>query len=88
MLSLDKDFLLIDKWERNQKENARNKFIFDYSKIDGIEVEGINEKDAPDYCDAFIASADYDGREMTEEELEQLNEDNDFVYDSVMNWLY
>ena len=79
---------MIDQWERNQKENARNKFIFDYSKIDSIEVEDIDERDAPDYSDAHISYAEYDGREMTEEELEQLNEDNGFVYDAVMNWLY
>jgi hypothetical protein len=78
----------IQNWERSQEYNAKKKFIFDYSLIDNIEVDGINHRDAPDFCDAFIASADYDGREMTEEELEELNEDNDFVYEAVCNWLW
>lgn len=78
----------IENWEHNQKENARNKFIFDYSKIGSIEIEDIDHRDAPDFCDAFISYAEYDGREMTEEELEQLNEDSDFRYESVINWLY
>lgn len=60
----------------------------DYSKIDNIEFEGIDLKDYPDFCDTYISSADYDGREMTEEELDTLNEDSDFVYESLMDYLY
>jgi hypothetical protein len=37
----------------------------DYKLIDNIEVDGIDFKDCPDFCDAFIASADYDGKPMT-----------------------
>jgi hypothetical protein len=40
--------------------------------------------DFPDFCDAYIASATYDGRDMTEEELEELNDDTDFVYKAVI----
>lgn len=61
---------------------------FDYSKIDNVSVAGIDTKDYPDFCDAFIESADYDGREMTDEELDALNDDRDFVYEKVMNKLY
>ena len=60
----------------------------DYSKIDNIEVDGIDYADYPDFCDAYIASADYDGREMTDEELNLLNDDSDFVYSAVENHLY
>lgn len=60
----------------------------DHSKITNIKIEDIDFKDAPDFCDAFIASADFDGVPMSEEELDELNEDADFVYESVMNYLY
>lgn len=60
----------------------------DYSKVDNIEVDGIDTNDYPDFVDAFIANADYDGREMTEEELEELNEDYDFVYEAVQSHLF
>lgn len=60
----------------------------DYSKIDDVEIEGIDPRDAPDFCDAFISSASYDGRDMTEEELEELNQDTSFVYEAVLDWLY
>ena len=59
-----------------------------YKLINNIEVEGIDTKDYPDFCDAFIASADYDGKEMTEEQLDELNEDSDFVYECVQNHLF
>jgi len=45
-------------------------------------------EDYGDFCDAYIESADYDGREMTEEELEVLNEDSQFVNEAVFSQLY
>lgn len=60
----------------------------DYSKLDDIVFSGIDHRDAPDYCDAFITSASYDGRELTKEELDELNEDTSFVYECLMNYLH
>jgi hypothetical protein len=60
----------------------------DLTKVDNIEFDGIDHADHPDYCDAYICGADYDGVEMTEEQLEELNEDRDFVYDKLMNHIY
>lgn len=57
----------------------------DYKKIDNIEMDGIDTKDYPDFCDAYIASADYDGVEMTEAQLDKINEDGDFILECVMN---
>ena len=51
----------------------------DYNKISNVFVGGIDMEDFPDFCEAYIESADYDGREMTEEELEILNEDGSFI---------
>jgi hypothetical protein len=59
-----------------------------YKLIDNIEVDGIDTNDYPDFCDAFISYADYNGVEMTDEQLEELNEDSDFVYSSVMAHLF
>ena len=60
----------------------------DYSKISNVQVANIRTWDAPDFTDAFIESADYGDREMTDEELEILNEDRDFVYECVLEDLY
>ena len=65
----------------------------DYSKVHDIEVDGIDTRDYPDFCDAFIAHATIeleDGtfRDATDAELDELNEDSDFVYAAVENYLY
>tara|TARA_R110000772_G_scaffold166843_1_gene278477 strand:- start:2123 stop:2302 length:180 start_codon:yes stop_codon:yes gene_type:complete len=51
--------------------------------IDNILVGGIDGNDYPDFCDAFIAGADIDGVAATEEQLEELNEDSNFVHECV-----
>ena len=51
----------------------------DYSKITNVFVSGIDMKDYPDFCDAYIESANYENREMTDEELDILNEDGSFI---------
>ena len=60
----------------------------DYKLISNIQFDGIDHKDAPDYCDAYIVSADYDGVEMTDEQIELLNDDRDYVYEKLMDYLY
>ncbi len=69
------------------------KVQLDYSKIHDIEVDGIDTRDYPDFCDAYIASAtieNEDGtfRDATDDEIEEMNEDGDFVYEQVENYLY
>ena len=61
----------------------------DLNEIDNIEVDGVDTKDYPDFCDAYITNADYKGVSMTDEQLDHLNENHgDFVYDAVMDHLY
>jgi len=77
---------------KNETANSTNIVLgavnLDYKLISNIQFDGIDHKDAPDYCDAYIVSAEYDGEEMTEEQLEELNEDSDFVYECVQNHLF
>ena len=61
----------------------------DLSKIDNIEFDDIEHRDAPDYSNAYIGSADYDGREMTVEELNYLNDvHNEWVHGKLYDHLY
>jgi len=66
----------------------KRKLTLDYSKITNIKVDGIHTWDYPDFVDAYIADATYDGRPMTEEELDVINEDSSFVYECVTEKLY
>ena len=59
----------------------------DTTKIDNVEFDNIDYTDYPDFCDAYISSADYNGIEMTDEELDALNDDNDLRYDLLMEFI-
>jgi hypothetical protein len=61
---------------------------FNKKLIDNIEVEGIDHRDYPEYVDAFVSSADYDGVEMTDEQLDELNEDYELVSELVWEYLF
>lgn len=60
----------------------------DYNKITNIEFDGIDRNDHPDYCDAYIVAAEYDGVPMTEEQLDEINEDRMFVHERLMTHLW
>lgn len=62
--------------------------MFDYREIKNVEIEGIDFRDAPDFCDAFITYAEYFGKELNEDELETLNQDSQFVYEQVLKRIY
>lgn len=54
-----------------------------------VELDGIDTRDYPDFCDAYITYAEHeDGTPLTDAELEALNGDKDFVYQCVINHLY
>jgi hypothetical protein len=57
-----------------------------YSLISNIEFKGINHRDYPDYCDAYIVSAEYDGEEMTQEQIEMI--DADFFYEKLIKQIF
>jgi len=53
----------------------------DLTKIDNISFDGIDYNDHPDYSDAFIESADYDGHKINDDDLE-------FIHDNYIDWIY
>lgn len=89
----------IRTWYLRTKRHTRNLIKrydprrLNYSRITDIEVDGVDTSDYPDFCDAYICSANYKTiwgtyRELTEDELERLNEDSSFVYDQVIDRLF
>jgi hypothetical protein len=51
--------------------------------VDHVEFD---PRDYPDFCDSFITEAHWEdtGIELTDEELDELNTDGDFVYEAVI----
>jgi hypothetical protein len=68
----------------NRINDLKNGDFLDYKKVGNIEFDGIDHKDYPDYCNAYILSAEYNGEQMTEQQIEELNEDLDFVYEKLL----
>jgi hypothetical protein len=71
------------------------KFTFNHSdrgaytaEIEDIIIDGLDTRDYPDFCDAFITEARLEGRMATDEELDQMNDDGEFRYDQVMESVY
>jgi|SaaInl4_200m_RNA_FD_contig_101_165145_length_1063_multi_4_in_0_out_0_2 hypothetical protein len=64
--------------------------MVDTKSVIDVEVNGIDERDYPDYVDAFIADARWrdSGEHLTDHELDELNSEYDFVYDEVMKVLH
>jgi len=58
------------------------------AEVSDIETDGLDTHDYPDFVDAFICDASIDGKQATEEELDQMNDDGMFVYEAVESSLY
>ena len=65
------------------------KYTFDNTDkevtISDFKFAGVMHWDYPDYVDAFLDSAKVDGREATEAELNEIQEDSDLVYSILMD---
>lgn len=57
-------------------------------ELENIEWDGINGRDAPDFCDAFITYAEDNGVPLTDKELDELNENSELVYELLIDHLY
>ena len=63
--------------------------MIDAYKVTDLVWSDVDHSDYPDYCDAFIESATYKDREMTEDEIEELMDDNpEWCYDRLMEWIH
>jgi len=59
------------------------------SQIENMAFEGVDFSDYPDFVDAFLVSADINGRELTEEEVDYLNDEHyEFVNESVFDSIF
>ena len=50
----------------------------DFRKISNLQFDGIDTNDYPDFADAFCIYGEYDGEEMTDDQLDELNASGEF----------
>jgi hypothetical protein len=60
----------------------------DFSAITDVQFEDIDHSDYPDYCDAYIASCLYKGVPATQEEIEAINDNGEFVHEKLWDYLF
>ena len=59
--------------------------------IDNVQLDDVHLWDHPKYCDACICYAEWSGAPgvpLTDEELNELNEDTDFIHEELIKYLY
>ena len=62
---------------------------FDLNLIDDIEIDGIDMRDYPDFCDAFLLRATYKGKELSEDDLQYIQDSNlEWFYDQVWDTIH
>ena len=59
----------------------------DKSSISNIELSEVTVGDYPHFENAKIVSANYQGDQMNQKQLEELNKDSQFVYSCIFNQL-
>lgn len=79
------DNILIDHKFGDTGMSVQN---IDFSTVKVTEVDGIDMTDYPKFCDAYISEAEINGVEATEEQLEEINENGEFVLESVYDYIY
>ena len=60
-------------------------------EVTDVEIDGVDMKDYPDFCDAYIESAKFvsSGKELNDDELIKLQEDNpELFFEDVMETVY
>tara|TARA_R110000851_G_scaffold318554_1_gene482448 strand:+ start:168 stop:437 length:270 start_codon:yes stop_codon:yes gene_type:complete len=80
-------YKLMDKAIEGLQRTINSDNEMDYKLIDNIEIDGIDTKDYPDFSNAYIVSADYNGVAMNNAELDEVNDNQDFQYECIMNEL-
>ena len=58
------------------------------NQITNVVLDGIDMSDYPKFCDAYIVSADIDGKPATEAEIESIIEDGEIFYTLIENEIY
>lgn len=66
--------------------------MVDFSELDDIEFDSVDFRDAMDFSDAYICRClikdNGEWREATEVELDEINDNSDFVYEELLKQVF
>jgi len=76
----------------DNRYNYSHFIIYKINTIDKTLIDNIvfqyDSKNFPEFTDTLILSADYDGIPMNEEQLDEINQDSDFIHETLFTQLY
>ena len=61
--------------------------MINFEKVEVTAIEGIDMKDYPDFCDAYVSEALIDGVPATEAECDEITDNGTFFYDTLMDYI-
>ena len=77
------------KFTTNIEISKKRAVAMNNLQVDNIELDNIDTKDYPDFVDAYISYAETkEGVPLTDNELDELNDDRDYVYELVIDYLF
>lgn len=62
--------------------------MMNVKNITNVEFGGIDMSDYPKFCDAYIESAEIDGRPATDAELDIMQNDGEIFYDLLTDYIH
>ena len=62
--------------------------MMNVKNITNVEFAGIDMSDYPKFCDAYIESAEIDGRPATDAELDIMQNDGEIFYDLLTDYIH
>jgi len=60
----------------------------DYNKITNVVLGGFDLACYASFDNAHVFSADYDGIPMNEDQLNEINQDGDFIYEQILELFF
>lgn len=91
--TLKQEYYKLNYWWKDADGKPRIEYVnwledkilekkMNYKLITNVQIGGFDSTDYPDFADAYIESADYNGKPMTEFQLEDLS--NVFIYEQII----
>lgn len=64
---------------------AMGGICLEFSQVDNPVIEDIDMRDFPDFCDAFLVSGEFNGKQLSELELDWINDNQ---YDQIQEYIH
>lgn len=69
----DRGIIVLRRWHFDENKCPITRFV----EVGSLEIDGVDHRDAPDFCDAYFSAGQFeDGTKMSDEELNELADEH------------